>query len=134
MKTSIKTILKYKPDYIITIDYESGYYFEDENGINTNNEYLAELTIQYCSLISNAYLSLNMELLINIDSNNKVNILQEDTSPDTNYILANNIEGLTDDKVYLYDSGINENDYNLITDLIDDINLDKVASFIIETC
>lgn len=134
MKTSIKTILKNKPDYIITIDYDSGCYFEDEEGVNVNNEYLAELTIQYCGNDSDSYLTLNMELLVSIDNNNKVTILQEDLAPDTNYILSNNIEGLTNDKAYLYDSGMDESDFNLIIDLIDNIDLDKVASFIIETC
>ena len=75
---TINQALKIKPVYILAVDYNSGSladmlgeYNRDDN---SHNGYLADITIQYHSLVDNACLSFTIECLVSVNDDNQVTI------------------------------------------------------------
>ena len=84
-------ILKTKPEFILSVNYGAniGYMIGDE----TDNEYLAEMVIQYHSLTDNGCLAFCIECLVSVNDN-KVTIEEMDTCCDSWQVYVNNIKNL----------------------------------------
>ena len=95
---TINQILKTKPVFILSVDYDNGSLAdmlgEYDRDDNSDNEYLAEMTIQYVSLVDNACLSFTVECLVSVNNDNKVTIEQMNTCEDRQALYIENIEGL----------------------------------------
>ena len=96
---SINQILKNKPVFILSVDYGNGSLAdilgEYDKDDNSNNEYLAEMAIQYHSLVDNACLAFYVECLVSVNDDNKVTIEEMNTCNDMQAVYARNIAELT---------------------------------------
>ena len=96
---SINQILKNKPVFILSVDYGNGSLAEmlgeHDRDDNSNNEYLAEMAIQYHSLVDNACLAFYVECLVSVNDDNQVTIEEMNTSSDMQAVYARNIAELT---------------------------------------
>ena len=90
---SIKDILAVKPQFILAVNYDAGSIGEMLGEDRDLNLYLAEMTIQYHSLVNNACLSFMVECLVSVNDN-KVTIEEMNTSSDHQSIYTQNIDGL----------------------------------------
>ena len=84
-------ILKTKPEFILSVNYDKS--IGDMLGDEANNEYLAEMAIQYHSLTANGCLDFGIECLVSVNDN-KVTIEIMDTCYDSWRVYVNNIEDL----------------------------------------
>ena len=86
-------ILKTHPTFTLSVNYGAniGYMLGDE----TDNEYLAEMAIQYHSLTANGCLAFCIECLVSVNDN-KVTIEIMDTCCDSWQVYVNNIKDLPD--------------------------------------
>ena len=126
---SINQILKTNPVFILSVNYDAGSLAdmlgEYDRDDNSNNEYLAEMTIQYHTITCNACLSFTVECLVSV-VDNKVTIEDMNTSSDYQAVYANNIKDLPSGSHYVWghdtDSDLHETLLNLIeSQPIDDI-------------
>lgn len=136
---TINQALQIKPVFILSVDYNAGSladmtgeYNRDDN---SDNEYLAELVIQYHSLVDNACLAFYVECLVSVNDDNKVAIEEMNTSPDNQSVYAHNIDSLTDGHVTIGEYGCIDIDYHdKLQDLIDNQPIyDIPEHFIIES-
>ena len=84
-------ILKTKPEFILSVNYDAN--IGDMLGDETNNEYLAEMAIQYHSLTDNCCLAFYVECLVSVN-NSKVTIEEMNTCYDSLTVYVNNIKDL----------------------------------------
>ena len=101
---SIKQALQIKPVFILAVNYDTGSLGEMVGEDRDLNLYLAEMTIQYHSLISNACLAFYVECLVSVNDN-IVTIDEMNTCYDSWHVYANNIESIPNEshKVWAYD-------------------------------
>ena len=137
---TINQILEVKPQFILAVNYDVGSladmlgeYNRDDN---SNNEYLAEMTIQHHSLTDDAYLAFTVECLVSLNDN-KVTIEQMNTCPDIQAVYANNIVELTSingSSVNVWGNDVCDAMHIKLLDLIESQPIDDIPNdFIIES-
>ena len=101
---TIKQALQIKPVFILAVNYDAGSIGEIVGEDRDLNLYLAEMTIQYHSLVDNACLSFTVECLVSVNDN-IVTIDEMNTCYDSWHVYANNIESLPNGShhVWAYD-------------------------------
>ena len=136
---TIKQALQIKPVFILTVDYNAGSLAdmmgEYDRDDNSHNEYLAEMVIQYHSLVDNACLSFTIECLVSVNDDNKVAIEEMNTCTDNQSVYAHNIDGLLDGHVTIGEYGCIDVDYHdMLQSLIEKQPIDDIPEhFIIES-
>lgn len=130
-------ILKLKPTFILSVNYDAGSLAdmlgEYDRDDNSENEYLAEMIIQYHSLTNDACLSFTTECLISLNDN-KVAIEQMNTCPDMLSVYSNNIIDLPNDTIQVWGYDTDESLHNKLLDLIESQPIDDIPEhFIIES-
>lgn len=137
---TINQILKLKPVFILAVNYDAGSladmlgeYNRDDN---SNNEYLAEMTIQYHSLTNDACLAFYVECLVSLNDN-RVTIEETNTSPDYQAVYSRNIAELTSingNSVNVWGGDVCDAMHNKLLDLIESQPIDDIPNdFIIES-
>ena len=123
-------ILKTKPEFILSVDYCAN--IGDMLGDETNNEYLAEMVIQYHSLTDNGYLAFHVECLVRV-SDNKVIIEQMNTCYDSGTVYVNNIKDLPFGKHHVWAYDLDGELHSKLVDLMEYQPIyDAPTNFIIE--
>lgn len=118
---SKKQILAVKPQFILAVDYASsslGKMLGEDRDLNL---YLADMTIQYHSLVDNACLAFTVECLVSVNDN-KVTIEEMNTSSDNQSVYAQNIDGLqaiNGFHTFIYVDRIDGDTRDLLIDLIE---------------
>lgn len=84
-------ILKIKPEFILSVNYDAN--IGDMLGDETNNEYLAEMVIQYHSLTDNCCLLFTIDVLVQ-ECDGQVTIEEMNTCYDSCTVYVNNIKDL----------------------------------------
>lgn len=130
-------ILKTKPTFILSVDYNNGSIAdmtgEYDRDDNSDNEYLAEMTIQYHTITCNACLAFYVECLVSVDDN-KVTIEEMNTSSDYQAIYANNIESLPNDYHYVWGHDTDSDLHETLLELIESQPIDDIPEhFVIES-
>ena len=113
---TIKQALQIKPVFILAVNYDAN--LGDMMGEDTSSEYLAEMTIQYHSLVSNACLAFTVECLVSVNDN-IVTIEDMNTCPDMQAVYSNNIQELPNDNHNVWSHDIDEELHNTLLDLIE---------------
>ena len=117
---SIKAILAVKPQFILAVNYDAGSIGEMAGEDRDLNLYLAEMTIQYHSLVSNACLAFYVECLVSVNDN-IVTIDEMNVSSDSQSVYARNIAELT---------SIDGNSINIYQDVLSDTMQDFLIDLI----
>ena len=132
---SIKQALQIKPVFILSVDYGAGSIGDMIGEDRDLNLYLADMTIQYHSLVGNACLSFMVECLVSVN-NNKVTIEDMNTSSDNQSIYTQNIDGLQaidGFHTFIYVDSLEDELQELLIDLIESQPIyDIPEHFIIE--
>ena len=118
---SIKEILAVKPQFILAVNYDAGSIGEMLGEDRDLNSYLAEMTIQYHSLVSNACLAFYVECLVSVNDN-IVTIDEMNTSSDYQAVYARNIAELTSingNNINIYQDGLSDAMRDFLIDLIE---------------
>lgn len=123
---SINQILKNKPTFILAVNYDAGSLAdmmgEYDRDDNSANEYLAEMTIQYNSLVDNACLAFTIECLVSVNDDNQVTIEQMNTCQDRQAVYAHNIAELTSisgNSVSLWGNDVCDTMQNYLLELVE---------------
>lgn len=117
---TIKQALQIKPSFILAVNYNAGSIGEMLGEDRDLNLYLAELTIQYHSLVNDACLAFYVECLVSVNDN-KITIEEMNTSSDYQSVYARNIAELT---------SINGNSINIYQDVLSDAMRDFLIDLI----
>ena len=117
---TIKEILAVKPQFILAVNYDAGSLGEMLGEDRDLNLYLADMTIQYHSLLDDACLAFTVECLVSVNDN-KVTIDEMNTSSDYQAVYARNIAELT---------SINGNNINIYQDDLSDAMQDFLIALI----
>lgn len=130
---TIKQALQIKPVFILAVNYEAGSIGEMVGEDRDLNLYLADMTIEYHSLVDNACLSFTTECLV-IVNDNIVTIDDMYTGGDNESVYINNIAGLPNGNYYVnYDDNGNSDLRDVLYELIQDQPIyKKPKDFIIE--
>lgn len=132
---TIKQALQIKPVFILAVDYNSGSIGEMLGEDSDLNLYLAEMTIQYHSLVDNACLAFTVECLISVNDN-IVTIEEMNTSSDMQVVYARNIAELTSidgNYIIIYQDVLSDAMQDFLIDLIESQPIyDIPEHFIIE--
>ena len=130
---SIKEILSVKPSFILAVNYGAGSIGEMIGEDRDLNLYIAEMVIQYHSLVGNACLSFTVECLVFVNDN-KVTIEEMNISSDNQSVFSQNIVGLIDGHVTIGEYGCIDIDYHdMLQELIDNQPIYDIPNhFIIE--
>ena len=132
---SINEILAVKPQFILAVDYNSGSIGEMVGEDRDLNLYLADMTIQYHSLVDNACLSFTTECLVSVNDN-VVTIDEMNTSSDMQAVYARNIAELTSidgNSINIYQDDLSDTMRDFLIDLIESQPIyDIPNNFIIE--
>ena len=115
---TIKEILAVKPQFILAVNYDAGSLGEILGEDSDLNLYLAEMTIQYHSLVSNACLAFTVECLVSVNDN-IVTIDEMSTSSDMQAVYANNINSLPNGSHQIWVHDIDDELHNVLIDLIE---------------
>ena len=118
---TIKEILAVKPQFILAVNYDAGSLGEMLGEDRDLNLYLADMTIQYHSLVSNACLSFTVECLVSVNDN-IVTIDEMNASSDSQSVYARNIAELTSidgNNINIYQDGLSDAMQDFLTDLIE---------------
>lgn len=136
---TINSILKTNPVFILAVNYDSSLadmLGEHDRDDNSNNEYLADMTIQYHTISCNACLAFTVECLVSVN-NNKVTIEEMNTITDMQAVYANNITELTSingNSVNVWGGDVCEAMHIKLLGLIESQPIDDIPdSFIIES-
>lgn len=113
---TIKEILTVKPQLILAVDYNNN--LGDMMGEDTNNEYLAEMTIQHYSLLDNACLAFTVECLISV-IDGLVVIEQMDTCSDMQAVYSDNIESLPNGSHLVWGHDTDSELHSVLVELIE---------------
>ena len=129
---TIKQALQIKPVFILSVNYDAGSLGEMLGEPRDLNLYLAEMTIQYCSLLDDACLAFTVECLVSVNDN-KVTIDEMNTCTDIQAVYSNNIKELPNDSHNIWSHDIDEELHNTLLDLIENQPIyDVPKNFIIE--
>lgn len=132
---TIKQALQIKPVFILAVNYDADSLGEMLGEDRDLNLYLAEMTIQYHSLVDDACLSFTTECLVSVNDN-IVTIDEMNTSSDIQAVYAHNIAELTSidgNNINIYQDDLSEAMQNFLIDLIKDQPIyDAPEHFIIE--
>lgn len=113
---TIKQALQIKPVFILAVNYDAGSLGEDRD----LNLYLADMTIQYHSLVDDACLSFTSEYLVSVNDG-IVAIEDTQTGADNESVYINNIESLPNGNYYVnYDDNGNSELRDVLYELIQD--------------
>ena len=115
---SIKEILAVKPQFILAVNYDAGSLGEMLGEPRDLNLYLADMTIQYHSLVSEACLAFTVECLVSVNDN-IVTIDEMDTSSDMQAVYAHNIASLPDGSHHVWAHDINDELHTVLVGLIE---------------
>ena len=118
---SIKEILAVKPQFILAVNYDAGSLGEMLGEDRDLNLYLADMTIQYHSLVSNACLAFTVDCLVSVNDN-IVSIDEMNTSSDSQSVYADNIAELTSidgNSINIYQDVLSDAMQDLLIDLIE---------------
>ena len=116
---TIKQALQIKPVFILAVNYDAGSIGEMVGEDRDLDLYLADMTIQYYSLVNNACLAFTVECLVSVNDNT-VTIEQMNTSSDNQGVYAHNIDGLFDGDVTIGEYGCIDIDYHdMLQELIE---------------
>ena len=118
---SLKQILAVKPQFILAVNYDAGSIGEMLGEDRDLNLYLADMTIQYHSLLDDACLAFTVECLVSVNDN-IVTIDEMDTSSDMQAIYARNIAELTSidgNNINIYQDDLSDAMRDFLTDLIE---------------
>lgn len=130
---NIKQALQIKPLFILAVDYNSGSIGDMIGEDRDLNLYLADMTIQYHSLVGNACLSFTVECLVRTNDN-KVTIEEMNTNSDQQSVFAQNIGQLINGHVTIGEYGCIDIEYHdMLQELIDNQPIYDIPNhFIIE--
>lgn len=117
---TIKQALQTKPVFILAVNYDAGSIGEMLGEDRDLNKYLADMTIQYHSLVDNACLAFTVECLVSVNDN-VVTIDNMNTSSDIQAVYAQNIAELT---------SIDGNSVNIYQDVLSDAMQDFLIDLI----
>lgn len=117
---TIKEILAVKPQFILAVNYDAGSLGEMLGEDRDLNLYLAEMTIQYHSLVSNACLAFTVDCLVSVNDG-LVTIDEMNASSDSQSVYASNIAELT---------SIDGNNINIYQDVLSDTMQDFLIDLI----
>ena len=118
---TIKQALQIKPVFILAVDYASGSIGEMVGEDRDLNLYLADMTIQYHSLVENACLAFTVECLVSVNDN-KVTIDEMNTSSDMQAVYARNIAELTSidgNSITIYQDVLSDTMRDFLIDLVE---------------
>ena len=116
----IKEILSVKPSFILAVNYDAGSLGEMLGEDRDLNLYLADLTIQYHSLVNDSCLSFTSEYLVSVNDG-LVAIEDTQTGSDEESVYINNIAGLPNGSYYVnYDDNGNSDLRDVLYELIQD--------------
>ena len=129
---SIKQALQIKPVFILAVNYDAGSLGEMLGEYRDLNVYLAEMTIQYHSLLDDACLAFTVECLVSVNDN-KVTIEQMNTGSDMQAVYSDNIQELPNDNHNVWSHDIDEELHNTLLNLIESQPIDDIPEhYIIE--
>ena len=129
---TIKQALQIKPVFILAVNYDAGSLGEMLGEPRDLNIYLADMTIQYHSLLDDACLAFTVECLVSVNDN-KVTIDEMNTSSDMQAVYANNIKDLPNGSHQIWAHDIDEELHNTLLNLIEKQPIYEIPSnFIIE--
>ena len=115
---TIEQALQIKPVFILSVNYDAGSIGEMIGEPRDLNLYLAEMTIQYHSLVDNACLAFYVECLVCVNDN-MVTIDEMNTSSDMQAVYSDNIKDLPNDNHNVWSHDIDEELHNTLLDLIE---------------
>ena len=115
---TIKQALQTKPVFILAVNYDAGSIGEMVGEPRDLNLYLADMTIQYHSLLDNACLAFTVECLVSVNDN-IVTIDEMNTSSDMQAVYANNIKDLPNGSHQVWGHDIDEESHTVLLDLIE---------------
>lgn len=115
---SIKEILAVKPQFILAVDYNAGSIGEMVGEDRDLNLYLADMTIQYHSLVNNACLAFYVECLVSVNDN-IVTIDEMNTSSDSQAVYSDNIDSLPNGSHQVWAHDIDDELHTVLLDLIE---------------
>lgn len=115
---NIKQILAVKPQFILAVNYDAGSIGEMVGEDRDLNLYLADLTIQYYSLLDDACLAFTVECLISVNDGLVV-IEQMDTCCDMQTVYSDNIESLPNGSHQVWAHDIDSELHLVLLDLIE---------------
>lgn len=113
---TIKQALQIKPVFILAVNYDAN--LGDMLGENTSSEYLADMTIQYHSLVSNACLAFTVECLVSVNDN-IVSIDEMNTCYDNWHVYVNNIESLPNGSHHVWAYDLDDELHTVLVELIE---------------
>lgn len=132
---TIKQALQIKPVFILAVNYDAGSIGEMLGEDRDLNLYLADMTIQYHSLVDYACLAFYVECLVSVNDN-IVTIDEMNTSSDMQAVYARNIAELTSidgNSVNIYQDVLSDAMQDFLIELIESQPIyDKPEHFIIE--
>lgn len=129
---TIKQALQIKPVFILAVNYDAGSIGEILGEDRDLNLYLADMTIQYHSLVNDVCLAFTIECLVSVNDGLVV-IEDMNTCPDIQAVYSNNIQELPNDNHNVWSHDIDEELHNTLLDLIENQPIyDVPKNFIIE--
>lgn len=132
---TIKQALQIKPVFILAVNYDAGSIGEMVGEDRDLDLYLADMTIQYHSLVNNACLAFYVECLVSVNDN-IVTIEEMNTSIDYQAVYARNIAELTSidgNSVNIYQDVLSDAMQEFLIDLIESQPIyDIPSNFILE--
>lgn len=130
---SIKQALQIKPVFILAVNYDAGSLGEMLGEPRDLNLYLADMTIQYHSLLNDACLAFTVECSVRFN-NNIVTIDEMDTSSDMQAVYANNIKDLPNGSHQIWAHDTDSELHTVLIELIENQPIyDIPAHYTIET-
>ena len=115
---TIKQALQIKPVFILSVNYDAGSIGEMVGEDRDLNLYLAEMTIQYHSLVNNACLAFTVECLVSVNDN-IVSIDEMNTCYDSWYVYANNIESLPNGSHHVWAYDLDDELHTVLVELME---------------
>lgn len=115
---TIKQALQIKPVFILAVNYDAGSLGEMVGEDRDLNLYLAEMTIQYHSLLNDACLALTVECLVSVNDN-IVTIDEMNTCYDSWNVYANNIESLPNGSHHVWAHDLDDELHTILVELIE---------------
>lgn len=129
---TIKDILAVKPVFILAVNYDAGSIGEMVGENRDLNIYLADMTIQYHSLVDDACLSFTTECLVSVNDG-VVTIDEMNTSSDMQAVYSDNIESLPNGSHLVWGHDTDSELHLVLLELIENQPIyDAPNNFIIE--
>ena len=117
---TINEALQIRPVFILAVNYDAGSLGDMLGEDRDLNLYLADMTIQYHSLVNNACLAFTVECLVSVNDG-LVTIDDMQTGSDDESVYINNIAGLPNGSYYVnYDDNGNSDLRDVLYELIQD--------------